>query len=291
MPGDPARMGSYVRPTEIADALAALSAGPVEILAGGTDFYPARVGKPINDNVLDISALADLRGIVDRDDHWLIGALSTWRDLLDRDLPGYFDGLKLAAREVGGLQVQNAGTICGNICNASPAADGVPPLLTLDARVHLASMAGARTLKLEDFILGNRRTGRRPDELVTNLIIPKPPLGTAGTFLKLGARKYLVISIAMVAILISPDSESRVADARVAVGACAPVARRLPKLEAALLGHPCDADLGKVATSAHLTPLAPIDDIRSTAGYRLDAALTLIRRALSAIGIDMKARS
>jgi CO/xanthine dehydrogenase FAD-binding subunit len=284
-------MGSYIRPTELSDALAALSGGPVEILAGGTDIYPARVGKPFTDNVVDVSGLADLRGIVDRDDHWLIGALTTWSELIDADLPACFDGLKQAAREVGGIQIQNAGTICGNICNASPAADGVPPLLTLDARVQLASVSGARSLALEDFVLGNRKTARRPDELVTNLIVPKPAVGSAGSFLKLGARRYLVISIAMVAVLISPDSESRVAEARVAVGSCSPVAHRLPDLEAALVGQPCDANLGAVATPAHLAGLSPIDDVRGTGQYRRGAALTLVRRALAGIGIDLKALS
>ncbi len=284
-------MGTYVRPTEISDALAALSDGPVEILAGGTDYYPARVGKPINDDVLDISALDDLRGIVDRDDHWLIGALTTWRDLLDAELPSCFDGLKQAARQVGGLQIQNAGTVCGNVCNASPAADSIPALLTLDARVQLASMAGARSLRLEDFVVGNRLTARRRDELVTNLIIPKPALGTASTFLKLGARKYLVISIAMVAVLISPDSESNVAEARVAIGSCSPVAQRLTDLEGALHGRPCDANLGKVASAEHVKPLTPIDDVRGTGAYRRDAAAILLRRALSSIGVDLRARS
>jgi CO/xanthine dehydrogenase FAD-binding subunit len=284
-------MGSYNRPTELADALAALSAGSVEVLAGGTDFYPARVGRSIKDDILDITALDDLRGIVDRDDHWLIGALTTWSDLVDAALPACFDGLKMAAREVGGLQIQNAGTVCGNVCNASPAADGVPPLLTLDARVQLASLAGARSLMLEDFILGNRKTARRPDELVTNLIVPKPPSGTASTFLKLGARKYLVISIAMVAILITADGDGLVAQARVAVGSCGPMARRLRDLETALMHQPCDAGLGKIPMPEHLEPLAPINDVRGTRDYRRDAVLTLLRRALSAIGIDLKART
>jgi len=284
-------MGTYFRPTELPDALAALSDERLEILAGGTDLYPARVGKPFAENVLDVSDLADLHGIVERDDHWLIGALTTWSDLIDAELPPCFDGLIQSAREIGGVQIQNAGTICGNICNASPAADGVPPLLTLDTRVQLESVSGARSLALEDFILGNRKTARHADELMTNLIIPKPPPGTAGSFLKLGARRYLVISIAMIAVLITPDNQNRVAGAGVAVGSCSPVARRLPDLEAALIGQPCDANLGAVATEAHLAALTPIDDVRGTGTYRRDAALTLVRRALTAIAIDLKART
>ena len=126
-------MPGYLRPTALDDALAALSSRRLTVLAGGTDFYPARVGAPLDDNVLDITALAALRGIEERDDHWRIPALATWTDLVHADLPPWFDGLKLAAREIGGRQVQNAGTLCGNLCNASPAADGVPVLLSLDA--------------------------------------------------------------------------------------------------------------------------------------------------------------
>ena len=133
-------MGCYLRPTELSEALEALAAagdGALEILAGGTDFYPARVGRAPDERVLDITALAGLRGIREADDHYLIGALATWSELMRAPLPPCFDGLKEAAREVGGVQIQNTGTICGNICNASPAADGVPGLLTLEAGVEI----------------------------------------------------------------------------------------------------------------------------------------------------------
>lgn len=277
-------MGSYVRPTDLSEALEALKSGPLEILAGGTDYYPARVGRPLNDDILDITALDALRGIEDRGDHTFIGALATWTDLIEAALPPAFDGLKLAAREVGGVQIQNAGTVCGNFCNASPAADGTPNLLVLDAAVELASAAGTRSLPMAEFVTGNRATGRRADELVTGLVIPKPAAGARGTFLKLGTRKYLVISIVMVAALVEPDGDGAVAAARIAVGACSPVAMRLPALEAALVGRPCDATLGAAARPEHLNGLSPIDDMRASAAYRGEAALTLVRRALGELG-------
>jgi CO/xanthine dehydrogenase FAD-binding subunit len=96
------------------------------VLAGGTDFYPARVGRAIDEDILDITAIGELRGIAEDADGWRIGATTTWSELIETRLPPLFDGLKLAAREVGGRQIQNAGTIAGNLCNASPAADGVP---------------------------------------------------------------------------------------------------------------------------------------------------------------------
>jgi len=283
-------MGSYLRPTELGDALAALGGrAPRTILAGGTDFYPARVGRVVDEDVLDITALP-LRGIDDRGDHWRIGALATWSDLLAAKLPPCFDALKLAAREVGGVQIQNAGTIAGNLCNASPAADGVPPLLAMNAEVELAAAAGERRVPLGAFITGNRKTDRRADELVTAIRIPKPAAGTASAFLKLGARRYLVISIVMVAATIEPGPRNQVARARIAVGACAPVAQRLGALESALNGLPIDAGLASVVCPEHLAQaLAPISDVRGSAIYRNDAAITLVRRALAELGAKMSA--
>lgn len=277
-------MPTYLRPGTIDDALAALAAQRLAVLAGGTDFYPARVGRPLEDDVLDITALGDLRGIRDEGEAWRIGALTTWSDLLRAELPPCFDGLKAAAREVGGVQVQNAGTLVGNLCNASPAADGNPNLLALDAEVELASAAGARRLPLADFVVGNRETRRGPEELVIGVLVPKPRPGAASCFIKLGARRYLVISIVMLALVIEPEA-GRVAGARVAVGACSPVARRLPALEAALQGRALDSGLGEAVAPDHLRAvLAPIDDVRASADYRWDAAETALRRALSDLG-------
>jgi CO/xanthine dehydrogenase FAD-binding subunit len=273
-------MGSYLRPTELDEALAALAARPLIVLAGGTDYYPARVGKPLDDDLLDITGLSALRRIHEDGGSWRIPALATWSDVIAAPLPRLFDGLKLAAREVGGVQIQNAGTVCGNLCNASPAADGTPNLLALDAEVELASAGGTRTLPVAEFVTGNRRTVRRPDELVTALVIPKPKGDARSTFVKLGARKYLVISIAMVAAVIELDAGGKIATARVAVGSCAAVARRLPMLEQRLQGQTLSPAIAGAVQPADLAPLSPIDDVRGTAAYRSDAALTIVRRAL-----------
>ena len=223
-------MSSYLRPAELSEALEALSAEKRVIVAGGTDFYPARVGKPLVENFLDITAISGLRAIEERDDHYYIGSLTTWTDLLREPLPSWFDGLKLAAREIGGVQIQNAGTICGNVCNASPAADGVPNLMTLEAEVQMASARGERSVPIKAFITGNRQTVLQSDELVTGLKIPTPKRPARAHFLKLGARKYLVISIVMVAAVVEVESEA-VATARIAVGSCSVVAQRLKELE------------------------------------------------------------
>ncbi len=274
-------MASYLRPSELDTALAALNETPRAIVAGGTDYYPARVGKPLDDDVLDVTGIAALRGITEHADHFRIGALVTWSELIAAALPPCFDGLKRAAREVGGIQVQNAGTIVGNVCNASPAADGVPGLLSLDAVVELASAAGARSVPLAEFVTGNRQTVRAPGEMVTAITIPKPADGARSSFLKLGARKYLVISIVMVAGVVEPAPDGTVAGARLAIGSCSAVARRLPELEQALIGRPIDGGMAAVAAAEHLGVLSPIDDVRGTAAYRMDAALTLVRRMLA----------
>jgi CO/xanthine dehydrogenase FAD-binding subunit len=246
------------------------------VLAGGTDHFPARVGRAPQENILDLTAVRELRGITARPDHWRIGATTTWTELIEAKLPPQFDCLKLAAREVGGVQIQNAGSIAGNLCNASPAADGVPPLLALDASVEIAGAKGRRTLPLAQFIVGPRKTALRPDELLSAVLVPKPRHEARSHFLKLGARKYLVISIAMAAAVIERE-KGVVRAARIAVGACSPVARRLPALEAALLGRPLRSDLVR---PEHLAVLSPIEDMRGSAGYRNHAALTLVRRLL-----------
>ncbi|MBE0614210.1 MAG: FAD binding domain-containing protein [Burkholderiales bacterium] len=276
-------MPTYLRPTRQSEALAALAQGKFTVLAGGTDYYPARVGKPLSDDILDISAIEALRGVREEADHWRIGATTTWSDLIAAALPPLFDGLKLAAREIGGVQIQNAGSIAGNLCNASPAADGVPPLLTLDARVEIADAKGSSTVALADFILGNRKTLLRQDQLLTAILVPKSAHPERSHFAKLGAREYLVVSIAMVAATLQIEA-GQVRAARIAVGSCSPVARRLPLAEAALAGKPCTGSLGEFLREDHFAALSPIDDVRASAEYRLDAALTLAKRVLNQLG-------
>lgn len=277
-------MAEYVRPTSVGEAVAALQAGSWTVLAGGTDLYPAHVERPLKGDLLDISAIEGLRGIAEGETGWTIGALTTWSDVIGAGLPPLFDGLKAAAREVGGVQIQNAATVAGNLCNASPAADGVPPLMSLDAQVVLTGPGGERRLALSDFIAGNRRTARQAGELMTAIHVPRPARGdTRGAFAKLGARRYLVISIAMVAATLAVEDET-VAEARVAVGACSPAARRLAALESDLVGRAADGDLGLAATAGHMAELSPIDDVRASADYRRHAALVLVRRVLGRLG-------
>jgi CO/xanthine dehydrogenase FAD-binding subunit len=296
-------MTAYHQPTSVAAALTHLRDDPsLTVVAGATDVYPAWTGDVAKGGarghrgVLDVSKLSALRGIEDRGDHWWLGALTTWSDIARADhLPPLFDGLKAAAREIGGIQIQNRGTIAGNIVTASPAGDSIPCLLALDADVECVGGTEFR-VPLERFITGYRKT-ILDGELVTGIRVPKA--NGHGHFLKLGARRYLVISIAMVAATFeleaSPTTDISgdpisfrhpreggdpsthqpriVRSARIAVGACSAVAQRLPALERALIGRRLDP---AIVTAEHLAHLAPIDDVRASGDYRRAAARQLV---------------
>jgi CO/xanthine dehydrogenase FAD-binding subunit len=272
----------YFRPRTLHEAVHVLATHGGPILSGGTDFFPALGDRPVPSSVIDISALSEIKGIIVESDYIRIGGLTTWSEVIATPLPRCFDALKSAAREIGGIQIQNRATVAGNLCNASPAADGVPPLLVLEAEMELVSVAGVRRVPLVDFIVGNRKTLRRPDEILASVIVPHKLDDAASAFLKLGARRYLVISIAMVAAVVKTDSAGLVAEARVAVGSCSVTAQRLTALERALVGAPARMGLGALASTQHLKPLSPIDDVRATAAYRGDVAVTLVERALDA---------
>lgn len=270
----------YLVPASLDAALRHLRDRQPMVVAGCTDVYPARRQGQGPAVLMDVAQLAELRGIAAQGAGWRIGAATTWAEIAAAEgLPPAFDALRQAAREVGAIQIQNSGTIAGNLCNASPAADGVPPLLVLGAEVELASLAGRRRLALAEFITGVRRTALAPGELVVALHLPPLPAGAGGAFVKLGTRSSLVISIAMVAALVQIRA-GRIAAARLAVGACSPVARRLPEWEAALVGQPLEALSGLWPDPEHLAGLAPIDDVRATADYRRAAVRELCNRAL-----------
>lgn len=271
-------MPDYARPATVDEAAWLLAGGNWRVLAGGTDLYPG-AGRTLAGSLLDVTGLPELTGIVSGQG-LRIGAAVSWSAIAEASLPPALNALQQTARQIGGRQVQNAGTIGGNLCNASPAADGVPPLLALGAEVELVSSAGSRRLALQDFLLGPRKTSLRPDEVVAAVLIPEAGLSGHSAFVKLGARSHLVISIAMVAARVTV-AEGRVVQAAIVVGSCSPVAVRLPLVEAALQGVSVAQAVGRIAANDVQAPLSPIDDVRATAAYRREAAAELVRRAVA----------
>lgn len=272
----------YFAPDSLTDALSLLADQPGQVVAGGTDVYPAQGQAPAAKRYLDVTRISGFGEISHGSNGTRFGAAVTWSDVIRQDLPPAFDGLKAAAKEVGSIQIQNAGTLAGNICNASPAADGVPALMALDAQVEIASaLRGPRQVPLEAFVTGVRQTVLQADELVTAIWVPAQPVAMRAAFEKLGARRYLVISICMTAANIAVDDQGQISDARIAVGACSPVAQRLRQLERDLIGvAPADV----AVTDNHIDPLSPIDDVRGDASYRLDTVRTQIIRAIRRAG-------
>ncbi|MFL4973198.1 MAG: FAD binding domain-containing protein [Microvirga sp.] len=289
-------MTAYFRPVTLEEALAIRAGREVEIIAGGTDVYPNKTtragwGRMAHKDVLDVTAVPGLRGIEEVDGHWRIGALVTWTDVIRAGLPRLFDGLVAAAREIGGQQIQNRATLVGNLCTASPAGDGIPNLLAIEAEVEIASLRGTRIEPVESFLDGYRHTTCGADEIVTALRIPKRSAEARSAFLKLGARRYLVISIAMAAAVVDVDPTGVIGHARLVVGACSPVARRLRALEERLLGHPLTPALSTLVQGDDLAEFAPHDDARASAAYRLAAAETLIRDLLAGFGAARERRA
>ncbi len=274
----------YARPSDLDDALGLLADGGARVMAGATDIFPGAGESPLRGDYIDVTNIAALRGVRLEGNAVRIGATTTWSDIVAADLPPAFDALKIAARDVGAAQIQNRGTIAGNLCNASPAADGVSPLLILDAEVELASRRGTRRIALDAFITGVRSTLRAPDEVMTAVVTPLPARTMRSAFFKLGARRYLVISIVIVAVALDVV-EAVVRDARIAIGACSVVAQRIREAERRLIGAPASPGLGRSIQAQDLAGLSPIDDVRATADYRRAAALTLLRRAIDACAL------
>jgi CO/xanthine dehydrogenase FAD-binding subunit len=249
----------------------------MQIIAGGTDLYPALGDRPVPENLLDLTGIHGFRDISETQNCWRIGAAVTWADVTKAGLPSGFDGLIEAALAVGSVQIQNRATIAGNLCNASPAADGVPPLLAMNARVELVSPRGARVLLLSDFINGVRDTALDSDELLSAILIPKDAGTAKSAFIKLGSRRYLVISIVMVGVSLHREN-GVIARARVAVGACSAVAQRIPEIEAGLIGRRSLSDWH--ISASDLSDLTPISDVRGSSDYRIQAASDSIERAV-----------
>jgi CO/xanthine dehydrogenase FAD-binding subunit len=273
----------YYTPRTLAEAfgLAADKAG-ARFVAGGTDLMVRIRHKDVHPEALvSLRSIPEITGI-EIGGSARIGAATTIADIARHEgLGAAFPVLVQAARRVGGPQIRNAGTIGGNLCNASPCADTALPLLALDAVAHLESVRGARAVPLRDFFQGPRATCLAPGELLSRVEIPKPAAGAKAVFLKKG-RVKMDLSIASVAVLLELDGES-CAKARIAAGSVAPIPLRLTGAEALLEGKRLTEDVIAAAAETAMREISPITDVRSTAEYRRSIIGVFTRRAIAAL--------
>lgn len=267
-----------VTPRSLEDACAAMASAPLVPFAGGTDLmvhWPVRPASETRDRAyLDLSPLSDLRYIRLTDSELVLGALTTYWDVIqDARIHSEFPLLGKAARQVGAIQIQSRGTWAGNIANASPAADGVPVLMAYDAVVQLTSTQGTQDVPLAEFYTGYKVMRKTPDQLITAIRIPRRPYAFEH-FEKVGARRAQTITKVGVAMTRSSQGW------RIVASSVAPTVRRCGDLERRLdagerFRSPADV-LGALRPD-----IQPIDDIRSTAAYRAQVLANVIFGALS----------
>jgi carbon-monoxide dehydrogenase medium subunit len=280
-------VSSYVVPGTLAEAVALLAEDPAgsRAVAGGTDLMVElrRDIKPAR-RLVDLTGLArELDFVEERGERIAIGALATHNRVIASRLcrEGALP-LVQACLEIGAPQIRTRATVAGNLVTASPANDTITALFALDAEIEIAGPAGRRTLAVAEFCSGFRTTALQPGELVRSLSVRKTGGTRRGMFLKLGLRGAQAISVVNVAVVLGFDG-ARVHDARIALGCVAPTVVRIAAAEDALNGAPLDA--GTIARAAEIVAatIAPIDDVRGSAGYRRAAVAALVAQALERI--------
>jgi carbon-monoxide dehydrogenase medium subunit len=274
-------------PARLADAYALLASGPHQPIAGGTDLMvriTGEIGDP-PERLLDVSRLRELEGIGMEEGRLVIGARATYTDIRRSALcREHLPALVEAAATIGAAQIQNRGTLGGNIANASPAGDMLPILLATDAAIVLGSARGERIVAAADFFTGYRRTAMAADELILRVRIPLPP-GRETRFRKVGTRRAQAISKVVIAVSWRDHGSSAGwSDVRVALGSVAATPIRAAACEAILEGQRPSPEVADRAAEALAAELEPIDDVRSTATYRRTVAARILHRILRDAG-------
>jgi CO/xanthine dehydrogenase FAD-binding subunit len=266
-------------PSSLADALALLKREPGvwKPFAGGTDLMVLlEAGKLPHRNYVNIWGLPELRGIEITDSHITLGALTTYTEVQHHPvLQNEFPMLCQAASETGGLAIQNRGTLGGNIVNASPAADSPPALLAYNAEIELVWSEGSRWLPYQNFHTGYKQMLLGPHELLARVRMPRNTRGATHYYRKVGTRKAQAISKVCLAAVARLDHD-QIGDVRLALGSVAPIVVRCVQTENSLRGRKPDAETIKSAGATLSHEISPIDDIRSTADYRLQVAKNLL---------------
>jgi CO/xanthine dehydrogenase FAD-binding subunit len=273
---------TYHEPRTLAEALSLLQThGPTaKILAGGTDLLVLmKLGNLNPRHLIHISGIRELQFLKD-EEGLRLGPLVYFRDL--EKSPGLkekYAALYEAARSVTSAQIRSMGTIGGNICHASPAADSAPALMALGAQLKIAGPGGTRTVALEDFYLGPRKTCLRDDELVAEIRVPDPGTASGNAFLKLTRVAADLAKVNAAAFVVREKDVCR--ECRIAMGAVAPKPIRLKKAEEILRGKRFEEDLCRLAGEKAAEEIQPITDIRSTAWYRQEVTKVLVRDVLN----------
>jgi CO/xanthine dehydrogenase FAD-binding subunit len=269
-----------VSPANLSEALDVLSQdnGRWKPFAGGTDLMVLlEAGKLPHKNYANIWNLKELRGIEVTGNQVTLGALTTYTEVQEHPiLQEEFPMLCEAARETGGIAIQNRGTLGGNIVNASPAADSPPALLAYDAELELVSKTGARRIPYAKFHRGYKQMDIRPDELLRAIRLPRAPSAFPHYYRKVGTRKAQAISKICFAAVASLEAD-RINHIRIALGSVAPIPLRCFQTEAALHNQPIDDQTIANTTRILAGEVSPIDDLRSTKDYRLQVSLNLLK--------------
>jgi carbon-monoxide dehydrogenase medium subunit len=272
----------YHAPTSLREALELLSkhGGEAAPLAGGTDLLVKMKQRLVEPrHVINIKNVPELSGIEERGDEIHIGAATKLRAIEKSEIVrARLPLLQEAVRTLGSVQIRNMATIGGNLCNASPAADTATALLALDAKAHMVSSEGTRTVPLEEFFTGPGRTVLKQNELLAEVSSPRLPEDCGTAFIKIG-RTSLDVATVNVAVMLRLEGEV-VGDCRIALGAVAPTPIRVHRAEEVLKGKELTDETLKTAARIASESIKPITDIRATADYRKQASETLLRDAL-----------
>jgi xanthine dehydrogenase FAD-binding subunit len=256
----------------------------IKIVAGGSDvIVQLRDGVLKTNKLLNILSLKELRFITHVDNRIHIGALSTYSEIIRSEIAlKHAWVLVEAAKEIGAIQLQNTATIGGNLGNASPAGDSLPPLYALDATVVTRSKSGQREIPIEDFFIGYRKTALKQHELIEEVYFEALTPNDRAAYVKMGMREANAISIVDVAVVLrdrSPDNSFR--KIRIALGAVAPTIRRARRCEQELVNKPLTIERIEKGSPLALDNAAPIDDIRGSAEYRKALLVSLVFQALN----------
>lgn len=273
----------FLSPKTLQEACQTLERTGGRLIAGGTDVIPQMLNSRFQaETLVDLSYVEGLNTIRVEDGVVAIGSLATYAEMMaSPQLQVEAPALVQAAATVGCVQTRHRGTLGGNIGNASPAGDLLPPLLVLEAEVTLASSGGERKLPLADLLCGPGHTAIRPNEMIEQIMFKRLPSSARTIFLKLGNRQGMAVSIASVALLLEIEKDGCIADARIALGAVSPTAIRCPQAEAVLKGRSYEDGLAEAAAEAAALACSPISDIRGSAAYRRHAVKVLVRRGLN----------